>query len=54
MLTTIYFYVVFPIIVVSAIVYVVKNIKNPNKNNVVIKKYDLSEKNKEEKHEPNN
>ena len=53
MLTAIYFYVVFPIIIISAIVYVVKNTKNPNKNNVVIKNYDFLEKNKEEKNEPN-
>lgn len=54
MITAIYFYVFFPIIIISAIVYIIKNTKNPNKNNVVIKKYDFSEKNKEEKNEPNN
>ena len=54
MLTAICFYIVFPVIIISAIVYVVKNNKSPNKNNVVIKKYDLLDKNKEENHEPNN
>jgi hypothetical protein len=36
----------------TAVCSFIRNAKNPNKNNVVIKKYDLSEKNKEEKHEP--
>lgn len=49
MITTFYFVVVFPILVISLITYVIKNTKNSNKKNVIVKKYDFSNKNKEEK-----
>ncbi len=51
---TFYFVIVFPIIVISAIIYIVKNTKNPNEKNVVTKEYDFSVKDKEEKNESNN
>jgi hypothetical protein len=46
---TFYYMIIVPIIVIKAIIYVIKKSGNPNKNNIVVKKYDFSKKTEEDK-----
>ncbi|SDX75080.1 hypothetical protein [Flavobacterium degerlachei] len=40
----IYFTIIVPIIIINAIIYIIKNNGNPNKKDILIKKYDFSQK----------
>lgn len=41
----IYFTIILPIIIINAIIYVIRNSKNPNKKNKILKEYKFNTKN---------
>lgn len=48
-MNTLYYMIFVPATIIFAIIYFIKNNANPNKNNIVSKKYDFSQKSEEEK-----
>jgi len=46
----IYYAIILPIIIINAIVFFIKKSGNPNKNNIVVKKYDFSKKSEEDRY----
>lgn len=46
----IFYAIILPIIIINAIVFFIKKSGNPNKNNIVVKKYDFSKKSEEDRY----